>query len=171
MSTLKKSGLAGITCSIAVVIGIVLSNGNIHTSKAGLELIGNAESCRLEPYLCPANVWTDGVGNTHGVNPGARKTVDQVAADWERNILDAEKCVIRYANGDKLPRGAFDAAVSVTFNLGCPAMQKSTMFMRFREGRIADACNQFPRWVYANGKILRGLEIRREKERELCLSN
>ncbi|MBC3213394.1 lysozyme [Serratia fonticola] len=167
----KKTGIAGAVCSVAVIIGLVVANGNVRTSQRGLEIIGNAEACRLEPYLCPANVWTDGIGNTHGVNPGARKTVDQVAADWERNILDAEKCVIRYANGDQLPQGAFDAAVSVTFNLGCPAMQKSTMFMRFRHGRIIDACNQFPRWVYANGKILRGLEIRREKERELCLSN
>lgn len=167
----KKTGIAGAVCSVAVIIGLVVSNGNVRTSQKGLEIIGNAEACRLEPYLCPANVWTDGIGNTHGVNPGARKTVDQVAADWERNILDAEQCVIRYANGDKLPIGAFDAAVSITFNAGCPAMQKSTMFMRFREGRIVDACNQFPRWVYANGKILRGLEIRREKERELCLSN
>lgn len=163
--------VGGTVCSVMVIIGLVVANGNVRTSQKGLELIGNAEACRLEPYLCPANVWTDGVGNTRGVNPGVRKTVDQVAADWERNIIDAEKCVIRYANGDKLPIGAFDAAVSITFNAGCPAMQKSTMFMRFREGRIADACNQFPRWVYANGKILRGLEIRREKERELCLSN
>ncbi|WP_422529294.1 lysozyme [Serratia fonticola] len=168
---LKKTGITGVACSVMVVIGLVVANGNVRTSQKGLEIIGNAEACRLEPYLCPANVWTDGIGNTHGVNPGGRKTVDQVAADWERNILDAEKCVIRYANGDQLPQGAFDAAVSVTFNLGCPAMQKSTMFMRFRHGRIIDACNQFPRWVYANGKILRGLEIRREKERELCLSN
>lgn len=167
---LKKTGIAGAFCSVAVIIGLVVANGNVRTSKVGLSLIGNAEACRLEPYLCPANVWTDGIGNTHGVNPGVRKTVDQVAADWERNILDAEKCVIRYANGDKLPQGAFDAVVSITFNAGCPAMQKSTMFMRFREGRITDACNQFPRWVYSNGKILRGLEIRREKERELCLS-
>lgn len=163
--------VGGAVCSVMVIIGLVVANGNVRTSQRGLEIIGNAEACRLEPYLCPANVWTDGIGNTHGVNPGVRKAVDQVAADWERNILDAEKCVIRYANGDKLPSGAFDAAVSITFNAGCPAMQKSTMFMRFREGRIADACNQFPRWVYANGKILRGLEIRREKERELCLSN
>ncbi len=167
----KKTGIAGAVCSVAVIIGLVVANGNVRTSQRGLEIIGNAEACRLEPYLCPANVWTDGIGNTHGVNPGVRKNVDQVAADWERNILDAEQCVIRYANGDKLPIGAFDAAVSITFNAGCPVMQKSTMFMRFREGRIADACNQFPRWVYANGKILRGLEIRREKERELCLSN
>lgn len=159
--------VGGTVCSVMVIIGLVVANGNVRTSQKGLEIIGNAEACRLEPYLCPANVWTDGIGNTHGVNQGVRKTVDQVAADWERNILDAEKCVIRYANGDQLPQGAFDA----TFNLGCPAMQKSTMFMRFRHGRIIDACNQFPRWVYSNGKILRGLEIRREKERELCLSN
>ncbi|WP_447885142.1 lysozyme [Serratia fonticola] len=167
----KKTGLAGVVCSVMVIIGLVVANGNVRTSHNGLEIIGNAEACRLEPYLCPANVWTDGIGNTHGVNPGVRKTVDQVAVDWERNILDAERCVIRYANGDKLPQGAFDAAVSITFNAGCGAMQKSTMFMRFRDGRIADACNQFPRWVFVNGVKSRGLENRRVKERALCLSN
>lgn len=169
--SLKKTGIAGAVCSVAVIIGLVVADGNVRTSQKGLEIIGNAEACRLEPYLCQANVWTDGIGNTRGVNPGVRKTVDQVAADWERNILDAEKCVIRHANGDKLPIGAFDAAVSITFNAGCGAMQKSTMFMRFREGRIAEACNQFPRWVFVNGVKSRGLENRRVKERTLCLSN
>ncbi|WP_126533481.1 lysozyme [Serratia rubidaea] len=155
-----------------VIIGLVLSNGNVKTSQAGLELIGNAEGCQRDPYKCPADVWTDGIGNTHGVT-GARKSDAQIAADWERNILDAEQCVIRYANGNNLPQGAFDAAVSITFNLGCSNMRRSTMFGLFREGPVAypSACKQFPRWVYAGGQKLKGLEIRREKERALCLAN
>ncbi|NNI27984.1 glycoside hydrolase family protein, partial [Pasteurella multocida] len=36
---------------------------------------------------------------------------------------------------------------------------------------IQAMCDQFPRWKYANGKVLRGLEIRRQKERELCLAD
>lgn len=170
MSNLKKTGAAGAVCSVMVIIGLVLSSGEVKTSQAGLELIGNAEGCRREPYKCPADVWTDGVGNTHGVKPGVRKTDQQIAADWKKNILAAEHCVIRNAAGDKLSPGAFDAAVSITFNVGCSAMQRSTMFSLFRQGDMAAACEQFPRWVYASGVKLNGLVIRRDKERTLCLA-
>ncbi len=168
MSISKKTGAAGAVCSVAVIIGLVLSSGEVKTSRAGLELIGNAEGCRRDPYKCPADVWTDGVGNTHGVNPGVRKTDQQIAADWQKNILAAEQCVNRYAAGDKLRQGAFDAAVSITFNSGCAAMQKSTMFRLFRQGDVAAACEQFPRWVYVDGVKLNGLVIRRDKEHALC---
>lgn len=170
MSVAKKTGAAGAVCSVMVIIGMVLSSGEVKTSQAGLELIGNAEGCRRDPYKCPADVWTDGVGNTHGVKPGVRKNDQQIAADWGRNILDAEQCVNRYANGDKLSPGAFDAATSITFNIGCTAMQKSTMFQLFRQGNTVAACDQFPRWVYASGVKLNGLVIRRDKERALCLA-
>lgn len=170
MSISKKSGAAGAVCSVIVILGLVLSSGEVKTSRAGLELIGNAESCRRDPYKCPADVWTDGVGNTHDVNPGVRKTDRQIAADWQKNILAAERCVNRYAAGDKLNKGAFDAAVSITFNAGCATMQKSTMFRLFRQGDVAAACEQFPRWVYAGGVKLNGLVIRRDKERALCLA-
>ena len=83
MSKLNKTGAAGAICSVAVIIGTVLSNGG-KTSRAGLELIGNAEGCRRDPYKCPADVWTDGIGNTHGVKHGARKTDQQIAVDWKR---------------------------------------------------------------------------------------
>ncbi|KFB89634.1 glycoside hydrolase [Serratia grimesii] len=170
MSISKKTGAAGAACSVMVIIGMVLSSGEVKTSQAGLELIGNAEGCRRDPYKCPADVWTDGVGNTHGVKPGARKTDQQIAKDWAGNIQVAERCVIRYANGDKLAQGAFDAATSITFNVGCTAMQKSTMFQLFRQGNTVAACDQFSRWVYASGVKLNGLVIRRDKERALCLA-
>lgn len=170
MSISKKTGAAGAVCSVMVIIGLVLSDGEVKTSQAGLELIGNAEGCRRDPYKCPADVWTDGVGNTHGVKPGVRKTDQQIAADWKKNIIVAEQCVNRYANGDKLSQGALDAATSITFNVGCTAMQKSTMFQLFRQGQTAAACDQFSRWVYAGGVKLNGLVIRRDKERALCLA-
>lgn len=169
MSNLKKVA-GGTVCSVMVIIGLVLSSGEVKTSQAGLELIGNAEGCRRDPYKCPADVWTDGVGNTHGVKPGVRKTDQQIAADWKKNIIAAEQCVMRNAAGDKLRQGTFDAAVSITFNVGCPAMQKSTMFQLFRQGQAQAACDQFPRWVYASGVKLNGLVIRRDKERALCLA-
>ncbi|WP_416054001.1 lysozyme [Pectobacterium parmentieri] len=165
----KRKIAVGVVCSVGVIIGIVLDNGQVRTNKSGLELIGNAESCRRDPYVCPAGVLTDGLGNTHNVYAG--KTDEQIARDWEQNILDAERCVNRYANGKDLPQGAFDAATSIAFNAGCGTMQKSTMFQLFRAGDVSAACEQFPRWVYGGGKKLPGLVIRRDRERALCLSD
>jgi lysozyme len=169
MTTLKRVAI-GTACAVSAIIAIVVSNGTVRTSEKGLELIGNAESCRRDPYVCPAGVLTDGIGNTHGVKAGVIKTDAQIAADWEKNILEAERCVIRYANGNKLSQGAFDAATSITFNAGCPSMQKSTMFQYFRAGNVIAACEQFTRWVYGGGKKLAGLVVRRDKERALCLT-
>lgn len=167
----RKAGAAGIVCSVAAIIAIVLGNGHVRTNERGLELIGNAESCRRDPYVCPAGVLTDGMGNTHGVKPGTVKNDQQIAAEWEKNILDAESCVNRYANGKNLSDNTFSAVTSITFNVGCPTMKQSTMFALFREQKSAlpSACNQFPRWVYAGKTILPGLVKRRAAEKQLCL--
>ncbi|MER1977995.1 lysozyme [Pseudocitrobacter faecalis] len=165
----KKGGAVGALCSIAAIIAIVLGNGNVRTNEQGLELIGNAEGCRRDPYVCPAAKLTDGVGNTHGVKAGVRKTDAQIAADWERNILEAERCVNSYGNGRKLSDNTFSAVTSITFNAGCGAMQKSTMFQLLRQGQVVQACDQFSRWVYGGGKVLPGLVTRRGAEKQLCL--
>ncbi|MCW2473409.1 lysozyme [Candidatus Symbiopectobacterium sp. NZEC151] len=167
----KRKIAAGVVCSVSVIIGIVMNNGQVRTNKAGLELIGNAESCRRDPYVCPAGILTDGIGNTHGVVDGTRKIDEQIAADWQKNILEAESCVDKYAGGRKLPSNPFSAAVSIAFNAGCTKIQASTMFQLFRAGNIVAACEQFPRWVYSGEKKLPGLVARRDKERSLCLSS
>ncbi|CFR10146.1 putative phage lysozyme [Yersinia frederiksenii] len=167
---MNKLSKAGGLCLVAAIIAIVVSNGTVRTSEKGLKLIGNAESCRRDPYVCPAGVLTDGIGNTHGVKAGVIKTDIQIAADWEKNILEAESCVNKYGNGKKLNQSQFDAVTSITFNAGCAQMQKSTMFRMLREGKFTEACYQFPRWTYGGGKQLPGLVARRDKERALCLT-
>lgn len=169
MASVSRKVVVGAACGVMSIIAILVSNGVVRTSEPGLELIGDAESCQRDPYVCPAGVLTDGIGNTHGVKPGVRKSDAQIAADWQRNILQAESCVNKYANGKKLNQGQFDAVTSITFNAGCSQMQKSTMFRMFRDGKFTEACNQFPRWVYGGGKQLPGLVIRREKEKAMCL--
>lgn len=170
MTTLKRVA-TGTACAVSAIIAIVVSNGAVRTSEKGLELIGNAEACRRDPYVCPAGVLTDGIGNTHGVKAGVIKTDAQIAADWEKNILEAESCVNKYGNGKKLNQGQFDAVTSITFNAGCTQMQKSTMYRMLRDGKFTEACYQFPRWTYGGGKQLPGLVVRREKEKALCLAN
>lgn len=165
----KRAGATGAVCSVAAIIAIVLNAGHVRTNERGLELIGNAEGCRRDPYVCPAAVLTDGIGNTHGVKPGVRKTDKQIAADWERNILEAECCVNTYGNGRRLSDNTFSAVTSITFNAGCANMQKSTLFSLLLKGQVTQACNQFSRWVYGGGKVLPGLVTRRAAEKQLCL--
>lgn len=168
--------LGAIACAVAGIIGVVVTQypHEIRTTKAGLEIIGNAEGCRRDPYICPADVLTVGIGSTAAsgqkIDPKRIYSDEEIAQRWVADIKIAEQCVNRYANGKQLPQGTFEATTSLTFNVGCGAMQKSTLYRLGREGKFKAMCDQFPRWVYAGGKKLKGLEIRREKERQLCLT-
>jgi len=161
----------GVICSVSVIIGIVLTDysENIRTSKAGLELIGQAESCRNEPYYCPAGIFTVGIGSTTGSIEQRKYTNDEIAQRWVNDIKAAEQCVNQYANGEKLPQSVFDATVSISFNVGCSKMKSSTMYRYLNVAQYKNACNEFPRWNKSNGKVLNGLVARREKEYTLCL--
>ncbi|OTP97242.1 glycoside hydrolase [Gilliamella apicola] len=170
MRNMKKITTTAI-CSVSAIIGIVLTNysDEIRTSRAGLELIGNAESCIRDPYNCPAGVLTVGIGSTGNVEQ-KRYTDEEIARRWVDDIKTAEQCVNRYANGFHLPQPVFDAAVSITFNCGCANMRTSTMFKCLNNGDYRAACYEFPRWNKSNGIVLNGLVKRREQEKLLCLS-
>ncbi|QPB42209.1 lysozyme [Rodentibacter haemolyticus] len=174
--SLKKFAVGGV-CSVAVIIGVVLSeySDQIRTGQTGLEIIGNAEGCRRDPYRCPADVLTVGIGSTEfggeKIDPNKRYSDKEIADRWARDIMTAEQCVNRFANGEKLPQGAFEALTSLTFNVGCGKLKTSTIYHYAKQGDIRAMCEQFPRWKYSGGKILKGLVTRREKERALCLSD
>lgn len=167
--------VGGFSCSVAAIIAaLITQHPEIRTSQKGLEIIGNAEGCRRDPYQCPADVLTVGIGSTEAggekIDPRKIYSDKEIAARWAKDLAVAEQCVDRYGQGKALPQGTFDAAVSLTFNVGCGAVKYSTFFRKLNNGDITGACNELPRWVYAGGKKLRGLEIRREKEKVLCLT-
>lgn len=170
MKNIKKIATSAI-CSVPIIIGIVITNysDEIRTSEAGLEIIGNAESCIREPYYCPANILTVGIGSTGNLEQKIYSD-EEIAKRWVDDIKTAELCVNRYADGVHLPQSVFDAVTSITFNVGCTKMRTSTMYKHLNTGDYKLACNEFPRWNKAGGKVLNGLMIRREKEMGLCLS-
>ena len=171
----KTRGALGV-CSVLAVIGIMYTNfgHEIRLSPAGAEIIGNAEGCRREPYKCPADVLTVGIGSTEysglPIEPKRIYTDLEIAERWKHDIQVAEKCVNQYGNGRNLPQPVFDAATSITFNVGCGAMRKSTMFKYLNVGKYVQACNELSRWTRAGGRVLPGLVSRREKEKQLCLA-
>jgi lysozyme len=63
------------------------------------------------------------------------------------------------------------AIVSFAFNVGAPAVCRSTMVRKANEGAPpSEWCAELSRWVIADGKRLPGLVARRAEERRMCES-
>ena len=168
--TIKKTG--GAICAVSAIIGIVLSYGSssgIRTNKDGLELIGNAESCRRDPYYCPAKVLTAGIGSTTGIQRNHNYSDKEIADMWMTDLRIAEKCVNQYANGAAMNDNQFSATTSFAFNAGCGNLKSSTLARYAMHEQWADMCSQLMRWVYIGKDKSKGLENRRSKEYALCL--
>lgn len=121
------------------------------------------EGLRLEAYEDAAGVPTIGYGHTKDVRMG-----DRISEYWAKELLrdDIEEAE-RQVKELKVARNEaqLDALVSFVFNLGIERLKESTLLRVIREGGSkADIKREFKRWVYAGGKKLKGLEIRREWE-------
>ncbi len=167
-------------CGISMMIAIVVANGKVRTNEEGLNLIGNAEGCRRDPYICPSGIWTDGIGNTHNVTPGVRKTDEQIAREWQANILIAENCVDTHFRGKDMPLNSFSAMTSAAFTTGCYRLR--TYYSKAQNKRIATSiykhaqtgnwqmmCRHLPDFVNGANGPLEGLRKRRADEMALCL--
>ena len=59
------------------------------------------------------------------------------------------------------------ALLSLRYNIGGPAFDKSTLLRRLNERNYSDAAMRFAEWRLSEGKINQGLVNRRERERVL----
>ena len=156
-----------IKCFLVLVI-IVLGLGWFHmkTSEAGVDLIKAFEGCRTTAYQCAGGVWTIGYGHTTDVKEGMSITQHQCDVMLEVDIEQYENYVNDYVVVS-LTQNQFDALVSWVYNLGPTNFRKSTMLKVLNDGNYDEVPYQMKRWVHANGKILKGLVLRREAEAEL----
>lgn len=158
-------------CSVGVVLAIAATMPGfqtLHTSVEGMKLIADYEGCRLSPYKCDADKWTDGIGNTVGVVPGKTITERQAAGTFIANVLRTEKALSRCIF-TQLPQKVYDAVVSFAFNVGTGNACSSTLVKLLNQERWHDACMQLPRWVYVKGVFNQGLDNRRGRELVWCL--
>jgi len=126
-------------------------------------LIRRHEGLRLKAYYCPAGVLTIGYGHTGGVQVGQTWTVEEAEAALRYDCLQAAFVL----HDLELNQNQFDAVTALVFNIGRAAFAKSTMRRLLADGLYRQAAEQFPRWVFAGGKKLPGLVVRREDERAL----
>src|ERR1017187_8839503 len=135
------------------------------TSQAGIDLIKQFESLRLDSYLCPAGFWTIGWGHTADVWEGMRITEGQAEEFLRDDIRQVESgfpSVIRVP----LTPGQHDALVSLCFNLrgGVLRLAKTAprLVARINSGDSAGAANELLDINRANRAVLPGLYRRRE---------
>ena len=114
-------------------------------------------------YRCAAGVWTCGFGTTKGITATTRCT-RQEAEQWlRRDLAPVEAYLNTIPEVDT--QGRFDACADFCYNLGLGAFKDSTLLKKIKAGaETAEIQAEFKRWVYAKGKVLKGLVRRREWE-------
>jgi lysozyme len=151
---------------------------NMQVGQSGKKLFQEWEGLELNEYLDSGGAPTIGVGhlmtrsermsgkiiiNGKGVVYRKGLTVQQCWDLLDQDLDSAEACVNSMV---KVPlnQNQFDALVSFVFNVGNNAFRDSTLLKVLNAGHFDQVPTQLRRWIRDNGKIVKGLINRREKE-------
>ena len=88
---------------------------------------------------------------------------NEIYAILRYDLISVEQTVNKYV-GTPLSQNQYDALVSFAFNVGNTAFRHSTLLRLLNSGQYDEVPNQMRRWKYDNGKVVKGLINRREKE-------
>jgi lysozyme len=154
---------AALSLSAAGLVALVMDEG--YTEKA------------VRPL--PGDVPTVGFGSTRRpdgspVQMGDTTRPPQALALALREVRQFESALQRCVTAP-LTQGEYDSLVSLAYNVGADAVCRSTMVRLHNAGQHAQACAEFDRWTFFQGKDCRdpahrcgGLVKRRESERAKC---
>lgn len=133
-------------------------------------LIKKWEELRLEAYLpTPNDVWTIGWGHTRTAYKGMTVTKEQAAVLFDEDVRWVENALAKHVKVE-LTQNQYDALASLVFNIGETNFRNSTLLRKLNAGDYEGAANEFHRWKYQNGVVLRGLVRRRAEEAEYFLN-
>ena len=152
----------------------VLASSSLLLGVAGSSLIKTSEGKLNAAYRDPVGIVTVCYGHT---SPHLRMGMTFTDAECDllfRSDVAKHQVVLRgpqnCIRSAPLNQNQLDAVTSLTFNIGNGAFCKSTMARKLAARDYVGAAAEFPRWKYAGGRVLRGLEIRRAKEQTLFQS-
>lgn len=149
---------------LAALIGTVAAAGLYMT-------IPEDEGTRYTAYQDIVGVWTICQGDTKNVRPGMVETPEGCRKRLESQLLahagPVMTCTPRLAEpGRDYQRWA---AVSLAYNIGTGAYCRSSIDRAFDAGQWRAGCNAILKYNKAGGRVIRGLQLRRERERAICL--
>jgi lysozyme len=148
-------------------------------SEEGLAFLKECEGVRYHPYFDVAGLETTGCGHLctdeerasgliqcgdTAVPYRARPLTDaEVDALLRQDVAHAE-AVVTQAVEVELTQAQFSALVSLVYNIGAHAFRQSTLCRLLNAGDFAAIPDQFRRWTRAGGQVIRGLQVRRQRE-------
>lgn len=151
---------------LAAIIGTVAA-GVLYVT------IPDDEGTRLKAYRDIVGVWTICTGDTKNVSPGQVATKAECEARLERQLIAHAEPVMSCIptlreEGRDYQRAA---VVSLAYNVGVRAVCRSTVARRMNARDFRGGCDAILMWDRAGGRQVRGLTLRRQRERAICLRN
>jgi len=143
-------------------------------SDEGIKLIKHFEGVRNRPYRDVIGLYTVGCG--HLIGDGK-----QLPESWDRTFTGEEidallrKDLSRFERSIRmlvkvpLRQCEYDSICSFVFNLGAGTLQRSTLRQKLNRGDKKGAAKEILKYCRAGGKIIKGLQRRREAEYNLFL--
>lgn len=165
---MSRPRLIALALATAVTVAGVSYKGG-----PGIDLIVEHEALVNKAYPDPAHGWavpTICVGHTRTAKRGMWLS-DEQCLDLLYSDIDVALRELRglLGHGFMLTKGELLAYVSFVFNVGPTKLRTSTWLRKLKAGDRVGACHELGRWVYSNGKKLRGLVRRRAEETAVCL--
>ena len=145
-------------------------------NKAGLDLIKEFEGFRASAYQDSVGVWTVGFGTTSAagvgitVKPGMRISEAQ-AETYLSAAINKFAAQIDPLIRQPITENERAAFLSLAYNIGPGAFAKSSALRKFNEGDKRGSADAILLWNKAGGRVMAGLERRREAERALFLTH
>jgi lysozyme len=149
--------------------------GKMNITNAMSDLVKQFEGLKLNAYLDIADVWTIGYGLTRypngtKVKPGDKITKEQADSYFNQTLQKFAQEVEDMIKS-KINNNQFAALVSFAYNFGSTALKNSTLLKLVNQNPNNPLIrDEFNKWVYAKGKVSKGLQRRRELEANLYFS-
>lgn len=137
-----------------------------------IDLLKEFEGCRLTAYFCPSGVCTIGYGHTGSdVYPGLKWTQQQADNALHDEAIEAlNEAVILSPSLATAGMEKHAAIADFIYNFGSAKYSVSTLKNLIDSRQWHSASEEIKKWHHANGKDLKGLIRRRERESSLLLS-
>lgn len=123
----------------------------------------------LKAYLDLVKVPTACDGITEGIRMGQTFTEAQCNEKLEEELIAHAEPIVRCIPGLYGRPNQAIAAVDLSFNIGAAGVCRSSIARLWNAGRWREGCDRFPAFNRAGGRPIRGLTMRRAREREICL--
>ena len=153
-------------------------------SNEYLKLLRDVEGFENKPYLDSGGALTIGIGHliTKSERLSGKIKIGDKCIKYKDGLTDDQVIELSLQDSEiasnavnhyvkvYLTQNQFNALVSFVFNIGVGAFKNSSLLKLLNQGKYGSVPTQMRRWVYDNGKVVKGLINRREKEIKLWLT-